>query len=314
MRRSGRAGARVRHWLGLYSEDLATRGDYPEDSLDCPEDEADYLKDYPEGGSRPDPGPLAGRANVAGLLMSVCLRNESTVSAPSSYGQRSPSSVSIAAVCRTAARAPTTGRTVRDQNRRDSILTVPHTHLPPSSIAFRDAERQCLSKDRHRLFALAWFVSFCEETGREAMEATGEDVAQFLVHTASQPRSRRATTGGNRPVSLGTMLACCDQRVQSGFFRVVSVRDAALLAIGFAGAPRSRCAPRQDHGGHETLQRRNGPPLHSAGGSVRGPRRRSVSVATAPRPVASDSADSSPTPGRGLCANGHRSSPQPPQR
>ncbi len=44
IRRSGRAGARVRHWLGLHSEDLATGGDYPEDSLDCPEDEADYPK------------------------------------------------------------------------------------------------------------------------------------------------------------------------------------------------------------------------------------------------------------------------------
>lgn len=151
-----------------------------------------------------------------------------------------------------------------------------------------------LSANTRLAYEKGWrrFVSFCEETGREAMEATGEDVAQFLVHTASQPRSRRATTGGNRPVSLGTlqislsainrkykdagrespghsvvvaavvhgltrirgtgqrkvkaireyemrkMLACCDRRAQSGFFRVVSVRDAALLAIGFAGALR----------------------------------------------------------------------------
>lgn len=49
------------------------------------------------------------------------------------------------------------------------------------------------------------FASFCETTGREAMEATGEDVAQFLVHAASQPRSRLATTGGTLPVSLGTL-------------------------------------------------------------------------------------------------------------
>lgn len=151
-----------------------------------------------------------------------------------------------------------------------------------------------LSANTRLAYEKGWrrFVCFCEETGREAMEATGEDVAQFLVHTASQPRSRRATTGGNRPVSLGTlqislsainrkykdagrespghavvvaavvhgltrirgtdqrkvraireyemrkMLASCDQRAQSEFFRMVAIRDAALLAIGFAGALR----------------------------------------------------------------------------
>ncbi len=151
-----------------------------------------------------------------------------------------------------------------------------------------------LSANTRLAYEKGWrrFASFCEETGREAMEATGDDVAQFLVHTASQPRSRRATTGGDRPLSLGTlqislsainrrykdagrespghavvvaaivhgltrirgtaprkvkairehelrkMLACCDQRSHNGFFRGVATRDAALLAIGFAGALR----------------------------------------------------------------------------
>ncbi len=136
------------------------------------------------------------------------------------------------------------------------------------------------------------FASFCEETGRKAMESTGEDVAQFLVQAASQPRSQRATTGGRRPVALGTlqislsainrrfkdagiespghaavvsavlhgltrirgtrqrkvkairehelrkMLTCCDERSRSELYRVVAARDAALLAVGFAGALR----------------------------------------------------------------------------
>ncbi len=64
-----------------------------------------------------------------------------------------------------------------------------------------------LSANTRLAYEKGWlrFASFCERTGREAMEATGEDVAQFLVHTASQPRSCRATTGGTRPVSLGTL-------------------------------------------------------------------------------------------------------------
>lgn len=151
-----------------------------------------------------------------------------------------------------------------------------------------------LSANTRLTYEKGWhrFASFCEQTGREAMDATGHDVAEFLVHAASQPRSCRATTGGNRPVSLGTlqislsainrkykdagrespghtvvvaavihgltrirgtgqrkvkaireyelrkMLACCEQRSRSGFYRVVATRDAALLAIGFAGALR----------------------------------------------------------------------------
>lgn len=151
-----------------------------------------------------------------------------------------------------------------------------------------------LSANTRVAYEKGWrrFASFCERTGREAMKATGEDVAQFLVHTASQPRSHRATTGGNRPVSLGTlqislsainrkykdagkespgnavivaavihgltrirgqsqrkvkpvreydmrkMLAYCDERSQRERLRVVATRDAALLAIGFAGALR----------------------------------------------------------------------------
>ena len=64
-----------------------------------------------------------------------------------------------------------------------------------------------LSANTRLAYEKGWrrFASFCEVTGREAMEATGEDVAQFLVQTASRPRSRRATTGGDRPVSLGTL-------------------------------------------------------------------------------------------------------------
>ncbi len=151
-----------------------------------------------------------------------------------------------------------------------------------------------LSANTRLTYEKGWhrFASFCEETGRKPMEATGDDVAEFLVHTANQPRSRRATTGGSRPVSLGTLqislsainrkykdagkespghaavvaavvhgltrihgtgqrkvkaireyemrkiLACCDRRSHSEFFRVVATRDAALLAIGFAGALR----------------------------------------------------------------------------
>ncbi len=151
-----------------------------------------------------------------------------------------------------------------------------------------------LSANTRLTYEKGWhrFASFCEKTGRKPMEATGDDVAVFLVHTANQPRSRRATTGGSRPVSLGTlqislsainrkykdagkespghaavvaavvhgltrihgtgqrkvkaireyemrkMLACCDRRSHSEFFRVVATRDAALLAIGFAGALR----------------------------------------------------------------------------
>ena len=157
-----------------------------------------------------------------------------------------------------------------------------------------DVLTKSLSANTRLAYEKGWrrFASFCEETGRKALEATGEDVAQFLVHAASQPRSSRATTGGNRPVSLGTlqislsainrkykdagmespgqagvvtavfhgltrirgtgqrkvkaireyelrrMLACCDERSRNGFFRAVATRDAALLAIGFAGALR----------------------------------------------------------------------------
>ncbi len=49
------------------------------------------------------------------------------------------------------------------------------------------------------------FTSFCASTGRDALQATGKDVALFLIQTGNQPRSERATTGGTEPVSLGTL-------------------------------------------------------------------------------------------------------------
>lgn len=164
--------------------------------------------------------------------------------------------------------------------------------------------RTSLAENTRLAYRTGWqrFAAYCDATGSEPMEATPADVADFLVHLASEPRPPHGTNRPGEPLAVATIriyvaainrefreqdrdsparhprvaallqalgrlsddrprkvkalreheiasiLARCDELERQAQFRLIASRDAALIAIGFAGALRRSeiCALRHD--------------------------------------------------------------------
>lgn len=75
------------------------------------------------------------------------------------------------------------------------------------AISVRDALRTSLAENTRTAYQRSWnrFAAHCRSRGVDPMAATPDDVADFLVAMASEPRSPKATTGHGRPLALGTI-------------------------------------------------------------------------------------------------------------
>ena len=75
------------------------------------------------------------------------------------------------------------------------------------NISVAAAMRTSLSENTRRAYRCGWqrFVAYCDEVGVDALAATPDDVANFIVRMASAPRSSRATTKKGEPLALGTI-------------------------------------------------------------------------------------------------------------
>ena len=160
--------------------------------------------------------------------------------------------------------------------------------------AVRDLLRTSLARNTRLAYRVGWdrFADYCRSRHSDPLKATPTDVADFLLHLASKPRSSGATTRPGEPLSLGTIRICraainrkfrersqdspavdpqvnalmqalarllhvrkrrvkalrehqiaaimahCDELAQSRTYRLIAARDAALIAVGFAGALR----------------------------------------------------------------------------
>ena len=163
-----------------------------------------------------------------------------------------------------------------------------------AEISVSMALRTSLSENTRIAYRMGWdrFAAYCAERETNPLAATPDDVADFLVRMASEPRSPRATTKQGKPLSLATirifvsainrnfkernlesparhpqvtavlqglgrladepprqvkalrehevaaMLKFCDETATRTKYRAIALRDAAVIAIGFAGALR----------------------------------------------------------------------------
>ena len=75
------------------------------------------------------------------------------------------------------------------------------------AISVKDALRTSLAENTRTAYRKGWnrFAAFCRSRDVDPMAATPDDVADFLVALASEPRSPKATTGHGRPLALGTI-------------------------------------------------------------------------------------------------------------
>ncbi|MXZ37925.1 MAG: site-specific integrase [Holophagales bacterium] len=75
------------------------------------------------------------------------------------------------------------------------------------AISVKDALRTSLAENTRTAYWKGWsrFAAYCESRDVDPMAATPDDVADFLVAMASEPRSKRATTGRGRPLAFGTI-------------------------------------------------------------------------------------------------------------
>ena len=161
-------------------------------------------------------------------------------------------------------------------------------------LSVANALRTSLSENTRIAYRTGWkrFAQYCAETGRDPMDATPDDVSNFLVRLASEPRSPAAKTRKGEPLALGTIriflaainrkyreqnltspaddvrvagvlrglgrlstrrqrqvkalrehqvaaiLSYCDELVRDGKCQIIATRDAAVMAVGFAGALR----------------------------------------------------------------------------
>ena len=156
------------------------------------------------------------------------------------------------------------------------------------------AFRMSLSENTNAAYGRGWrrFSAYCEEIERDPLAATPEDVANFLVRIATEPRAQAGAARRERPLAVGTLriflaginrryreagrvaptkdvrvtsvlqalrrlsdspprqvkalreheiariLSHCDVVAAQARFRSIAIRDAALIAVGFAAALR----------------------------------------------------------------------------
>ncbi|MXX75490.1 MAG: site-specific integrase [Holophagales bacterium] len=117
-----------------------------------------------------------------------------------------------------------------------------------SAISVKDALDTSLAENTRAAYWKGWsrFAAWCRSRDLDPMAATPDDVADFLVTMASEPRSPRATTGHGRPLALGTirvLIAAINRRYReanrnspAGDIRVRSV----LRGLGRLEARRPR--------------------------------------------------------------------------
>ena len=67
--------------------------------------------------------------------------------------------------------------------------------------------RKSLAENTRLAYRTGWqrFAAYCDAAGSEPMKATPSDVADFLVHLASEPRSPLATTRPGKPLAVATL-------------------------------------------------------------------------------------------------------------
>ena len=75
------------------------------------------------------------------------------------------------------------------------------------AVSVDDALRTSLAENTRSAYRAGWkrFAGWCRERGLDPMAATADDVADFLVTVASEPRSSRATTREGRPLAIATI-------------------------------------------------------------------------------------------------------------
>ena len=111
-----------------------------------------------------------------------------------------------------------------------------HTDLSRSSGWSGDQDLATVNWGNYHLVVIDESHNF-RNAGRESPGHTV--VVAAVIHGLTRIRGTgQRKVKAIREYELRKMLACCDQRSRSGFYRVVATRDAALLAIGFAGALR----------------------------------------------------------------------------
>ena len=73
----------------------------------------------------------------------------------------------------------------------------PATDIPPPP----------LSRNTRHAYRMGWnrFAAHCMEHRRDPLDASPEDVAEFLVALGTEPRSPKATTGQGEPLALATI-------------------------------------------------------------------------------------------------------------
>ena len=81
---------------------------------------------------------------------------------------------------------------------------------PTNALSVADAVKTSLAENTRRAYRNGWrrFAAYCEERQLDAMAATPEHVAEFLVAVASRPRSPRADSKQPKPLAPSTIKIC----------------------------------------------------------------------------------------------------------
>ncbi len=81
---------------------------------------------------------------------------------------------------------------------------------PTNALSVADAVKTSLAENTRRAYRNGWrrFAAYCEERQLDAMAATPEHVAEFLVAVASRPRSARSGSNQVEPLAPNTIKIC----------------------------------------------------------------------------------------------------------